>query len=500
MTKMSSTMFSVGTLLRAAEDTGAEVKVLVQGEWLTGRVIGCDGLGAVLDGDEGGQFLVRLDSVVAVSFSRAEMEGDGLADARPRHHGRRHGPIEAGPSRCPPSRPASTTSSPQRRTDDLPRLGLHLGEVVGAPERLGVDLVDVLGAAGRAANHADSVVTLRPPIFAPLPGASVSLPVIGSPASVVAPTSSGESAPSLAFSSRVGRGVDAGVRRVAVLARPVRRSARSASCRSRRGSRWPAAPAAGRPCRWSTCAPSRRRNDAPADSSPPKPNDPSIRPGTNHLKPTGTSTSGLPIEAATRSIIEDDTSVLPIRAESGQPGPGPAEEVADRDREEVVGVHQPGVGGDDAVPVGVGVVAGGDVVVVLAPDQRRHRVGRGAVHPDLAVPVQRHEPPGRVDQRVDHRQVEAVPVGDLAPVVHARPAQRVGADAHPRLADPVEVEHVRQVVDVGPQEVVRRGGGPGPRERHPPHPAIPPRISSLARAAMTLVASESAGPPWGGCT
>ena len=102
MTKMSSTMFSVGTLLRAAEDTGAEVKVLVQGEWLTGRVIGCDGLGAVLDGDEGGQFLVRLDSVVAVSFSRAEMEGEGLADARPRHHGGgASGPIEAGPITVP---------------------------------------------------------------------------------------------------------------------------------------------------------------------------------------------------------------------------------------------------------------------------------------------------------------------------------------------------------------------------------------------------------------
>ena len=71
MTKISSTMLSVGTLLRAAEDSGAEVKVLVQGEWLVGRVIGCDGLGAVLDGAEGGQFLVRLDSVVAVSFSRA---------------------------------------------------------------------------------------------------------------------------------------------------------------------------------------------------------------------------------------------------------------------------------------------------------------------------------------------------------------------------------------------------------------------------------------------
>ena len=69
--------------------------------------------------------------------------------------------------------------------------------------------------------------------------------------------------------------------------------------------------------------PSIRRNDAPADSSPPKPNDPSIRPGTNHLNPTGTSTIGLPMPAATRSIIEEDTSVLPIRAESGQPGRAP---------------------------------------------------------------------------------------------------------------------------------------------------------------------------------
>ena len=69
--------------------------------------------------------------------------------------------------------------------------------------------------------------------------------------------------------------------------------------------------------------PSLRRNDAPADSSPPKPNDPSISPGTNHLKPTGTSLIGRPTCAATRSIIEEDTSVLPIRAPSGQPGRAP---------------------------------------------------------------------------------------------------------------------------------------------------------------------------------
>src|SRR6476469_10267300 len=37
-------------------------------------------------------------------------------------------------------------SALQRRADDLAGLVLHLLEVVGAPERLGVDLVDVLGA------------------------------------------------------------------------------------------------------------------------------------------------------------------------------------------------------------------------------------------------------------------------------------------------------------------------------------------------------------------
>ena len=55
---------------------------------------------------------------------------------------------------------------------------------------------------GRAANQADSVVTLSPPIAASLPGAEVSFAVIASPASSVAVTASGDSAASAAFSSR----------------------------------------------------------------------------------------------------------------------------------------------------------------------------------------------------------------------------------------------------------------------------------------------------------
>ena len=67
-------------------------------------------------------------------------------------------------------------------------------------------------------------------------------------------------------------------------------------------------------------APFLRRNDAPADSSPPNPMVALIRPGTNHLKPTGTSSSRRPRSAATRSIIDDDTSVLPMPRSAGQSG------------------------------------------------------------------------------------------------------------------------------------------------------------------------------------
>jgi hypothetical protein len=101
MTKMSSTMFTVGTLLRHAQDQNADVKVLVQGHWLAGRVLGCDGLGAILESDTA-QFLVRLDQVTAVEFSRAQLDGDHAA---PHAHGSANDLFESGPVTVPaPSR------------------------------------------------------------------------------------------------------------------------------------------------------------------------------------------------------------------------------------------------------------------------------------------------------------------------------------------------------------------------------------------------------------
>ena len=66
--------------------------------------------------------------------------------------------------------------------------------------------------------------------------------------------------------------------------------------------------------------PSRRRKLAPALSSPPKQHEPSNSPGTNHLKPTGTSSRRRPSVPTTRSIRLLLTSVLPTAASAGHSG------------------------------------------------------------------------------------------------------------------------------------------------------------------------------------
>ncbi|MDR7254598.1 hypothetical protein J2X46_003591 [Nocardioides sp. BE266] len=97
-----STLFTVGTLLRHAQDAAAPVRVLVSGTWLDGVIVGADGLGVILDDGNGHQVLVRLDSIVAVSFSRAAIDGEGDdptdEDGEARAHwGAARQPIEAGP-------------------------------------------------------------------------------------------------------------------------------------------------------------------------------------------------------------------------------------------------------------------------------------------------------------------------------------------------------------------------------------------------------------------
>ena len=70
-----SVLYTVGTALNRAHDNNLVVAVLVEGEWLGGRVAAVDGHGVVLKSDDSEHTVVRMGSVSAVRvFAAAPVE------------------------------------------------------------------------------------------------------------------------------------------------------------------------------------------------------------------------------------------------------------------------------------------------------------------------------------------------------------------------------------------------------------------------------------------
>ncbi len=130
------------------------------------------------------------------------------------------------------------------------------------------------------------------------------------------------------------------------------------------------------------------------------------------------------------------------------------EQIRDRGGEVMVRIHQPVRAGDDAVPVGVGIVGEGDIELVAHADQPRHRIGRRAVHPDLAVPIGCHEPERRVHGITNDGRGDAVSLDDGLPEMHSRAAQGIDPDLHPRSADRFHVDDVGKVGHVRTNVIV----------------------------------------------
>jgi hypothetical protein len=196
-------------------------------------------------------------------------------------------------------------------------------------------------------------------------------------------------------------------------------------------------------------------------------------------------------------MIIELTRVLPTAASVGHSG-GASTGSRSR-REVVVRVHEPGIGRDDAVAVGVGVVAGEDVVLVASATRAAIADGDGRIHADLLVPVERHETPGRVDVGFTTVRSRPVHLGDERPVLDRCAAERVGADAHARAADRLDVDDVREVAHVRVAEVVvAERVAVDVLERRALHAFRARAISAFARSAIQPVASVSAGPPFGG--
>jgi hypothetical protein len=74
MSVLSSMQYTIGTALERAREGGSTVEILVGGQWLSGLVVGLDGLGVVLDHEGEEHCIVRLECVTAVRVcARAPM-------------------------------------------------------------------------------------------------------------------------------------------------------------------------------------------------------------------------------------------------------------------------------------------------------------------------------------------------------------------------------------------------------------------------------------------
>ena len=66
----ASVILTMGSALTRAEQDGAEVAVLVQGEWFRGQVRGLDGHGLAMDDGQGHDLLVRLEHVAVLQIDQ----------------------------------------------------------------------------------------------------------------------------------------------------------------------------------------------------------------------------------------------------------------------------------------------------------------------------------------------------------------------------------------------------------------------------------------------
>jgi len=73
-----SMVYTMGTALHRAQQLHMRVQILVQGHWLSGRVIDLDGQGLVLEREDTDHVIVRLEIVAAVRVNgSAPGEEDG---------------------------------------------------------------------------------------------------------------------------------------------------------------------------------------------------------------------------------------------------------------------------------------------------------------------------------------------------------------------------------------------------------------------------------------
>src|SRR5665648_47428 len=129
-------------------------------------------------------------------------------------------------------------------------------------------------------------------------------------------------------------------------------------------------------------------------------------------------------------------------------------EVVDGYRKIMIGWEQSRTSGDNPMPVMVRITRESEVVLIFQADQALHRIGRGGVHADLAVPIHRHETKGGIDGFIDDREVQPIAFGNRLPIVDPGPAEWINPQADPGIANNSHIHHKRELIDVSIEIIV----------------------------------------------
>ena len=151
------------------------------------------------------------------------------------------------------------------------------------------------------------------------------------------------------------------------------------------------------------------------------------------------------------------TSVLPTTTRRW-PLLAVRQQILNRDRQVMIGIHQSRRRRNDAVPVRVRVVAERHLILIFQPDQPRHRVRTGTVHANLAVMIHGHERERGIDDRIDDLDIESIDGVDRLPVWLRRAAQRIDAHLQSCRTNGIHIDDILQIVDIRHHEILLTGG------------------------------------------
>jgi hypothetical protein len=120
----------------------------------------------------------------------------------------------------------------------------------------------------------------------------------------------------------------------------------------------------------------------------------------------------------------------------------------------VIRIEQTRRGRDNSVPIGIRIVAEGNIETILELNKSRHCPWTRTIHPDFSIVVNGHERERWIDIRVHHCDVEAVAFRNRGPIGHSRASERIDSYLHPGRTDRFHVDNVRQILHVACDKVL----------------------------------------------